>query len=214
MDNPRCFLQILSTSFTLCLQLLEFLMELIERTFSWFSLDWEKKKKVMKISSIRKHHPFQLGNTFSRWYWYYFSTQECGKSFMPYCLLYSPIWFLFGFVFFVYVCIFVNIFEGVIFAEIQLAESTVCSWSSCSSVFSVLMSQIYSFMSAINQINKQCLFNSAMVETVSKYIWKLVFLTELSQQNSKWPCVCLALHTFSRQICFTFQSTDCLSFVW
>lgn len=115
---------------------------------------------------------------------------------------------------FVYVCIFVNIFEGVIFAEIQLAESTVCSWSSCSSVLSVLMSQIYSFMSTINQINKQCLFNSAMVETVSKYIWKLVFLTELSQQNSKWPCVCLALHTFSRQICFTFQSTDCLSFVW
>lgn len=71
---------------------------------------------------------------------------------------------------FVYVCIFVNIFEGVIFAEIQLAESTVCSWSSCSSVLSVLMSQIYSFMSTINQINKQCLFNSAVAETVSKYI--------------------------------------------
>lgn len=131
-------------------------MELIDRNLQLIFIGLREKKKSNEDQVYFKHHPFQLGkHIFTVILILFLLNTECGKSFMPYCLLYSPIWLLFGFVF--YVCIFFNIFEGVIFAEIKFAGSTICSWSYCSSVLSDLMSWMYSFMSTINQINKQCL---------------------------------------------------------
>lgn len=93
----------------------------------------------MKIRSICKHHPFQLGkHIFTVMLILFLLNTKVWE------VIYALLFIIFSYIASLWLCVlcvyFFNIFEGVIFAEIKSAESTICSWSSCSSVLSDLMS--------------------------------------------------------------------------